>query len=88
MNMLIDFLLTVTGLRVILNGLAVAVLALGVLCTMAMIVGARMHHAKHSALRYQAAGPVIHADNERRRAGLNVRLIDHRSIKRRLADRP
>jgi hypothetical protein len=42
MNVL-DFLVTITGLRVLLYGVVVTTIALGVLCMTALIVGYRPH---------------------------------------------
>jgi hypothetical protein len=41
MNILLDFLVTITGLRVLLYGVVVTTIALGVLCMTALIVGSR-----------------------------------------------
>jgi hypothetical protein len=41
MNILLDFLLTITGLRVLLYGVVVTTMALGVLSVTALIVGSR-----------------------------------------------
>ncbi len=41
MDILLDFLVTITGLRVLLYGVVVTTIALGVLCMTALIVGYR-----------------------------------------------
>ncbi len=51
MNVLIDLLMTITGLRVILYGIVVSTIALGVLCMTVLIVGWAPHPSKAHRLQ-------------------------------------